>query len=213
MKRGRTMEQNKKVHLNYFQMIFRREFNILGESFIVKKFGFIVLNELIRNSDVYATFPFYKKRIELYNTALVLMGKEYCKLTKTEIEHPELWNTFSYIEQILKTISDVIYPKEIPNNKKVSYQESFLWALEMICKDYFFFLENGDITLSSSEDKQIEEKYLKVVLNADNKMVECEAINMDMLESSETLLHILKLEKDGKIGPVPNVNYIYRKDI
>ena len=207
------MEAKEKVHLNYFQMLFRKEFNKLGESFIEVNLDFYQLEKLTRYTDIYASFPYNKKRIELYNMALACMGEIYCKLTNTEIKHPETWNPFVYIEQILGTITNAIYPREIPKNKKVSYQESFLWSLKSIWKDYFWFLEKGDITLSSSEEEEKENKYLEITLNNHNKMIECEAINMDMKESAETLLRVLKLEKENQQGPIQNVTYKYTKKI
>lgn len=206
------MEQ-KKVHLNYFQMLFRKEFNKLGESFIETKFGFYQLSALTRRTDIYASFPYTKKRIEFYNVALAQMGEIYCKLTNTEIEHPEVWNPFGYIEQILGTISDAIYPGEIPDNKKVSYQESFVWSLEMICAEYFWYLKKGNITLSSSSDEEDKKERLEVTLNTYNEMTECRAVNMDMKESAQTLLRVLKLEKENQQGPVQNVTYKYTKNI
>ncbi len=205
------MKQKEKVHLNYFQMIFRKEFNKLGESFIESKLGFYQLKALTRFTDIYASFPYHKKRIELYDMALVCMGKIYCELTNTIVEHPEM-NTFDYIEQILGTIANASYPNEILSNQKVFYQESFLWSLEMICKDYFLFLEKGDIILSSKEDEG-KEKQFQITLNAYNDITDCEAINMNMKESAETFLHVLKLEKNNQIGPIPKVVYKYSKSI
>jgi len=201
-----------KVRFDYFFQCFRKAFNGLGENSIEKHFGRDAMAKLTRDYDIYAIFPLGEKRIELFDFALVLMGSEYCKLTNTEIE-PKIGEPFVYIEEILGTISKPIYPSKLPDNKKVSYQESFLYSLEMICKDYFLFLEKGKVTLSSSLNPEFHDKYLQITLDAYNQMIECEAVNMDMTESTETLLRVLKLEKENKIGPVENVVHRFRKDV
>ncbi len=93
------------------------------------------------------------------------------------------------------------------------YTVSFLQSLDFVMQDYFNALKRGDITLRASQDPEIQGKYLQITLDAYNQMIECEAVNMDMTESTETLLRVLKLEKENKIGPVENVVHRFRKDV
>ena len=84
-------------------------------------------------------------------------------------------------------------------------------SLQYIFQDYFAALKRGAPILFSSEE-DINPSF-QVTLDSNYQMTQFEAINMDLVEQNKIILRILTLEKNNQIGPVPNVEYIYRKDI
>lgn len=196
MKRGKTMEQN--VKFNYFMNLFRKKFNDRAE-----KIGFEKLNredflDCLQMGDLYATFPLNKERLSIYEEVLPDICKTYMLLTDTFIENTE--DAFGLVKQILDTMTDN------------PYKDSFLWFISMFFKTNLYVLGKGDpllfYTLGSSKNSQFQ-----VTLDRNYQIRTCEAINMDKVEEAKTMVRILTLEKNNQIGPVSNVNYIYRKDI
>lgn len=190
------------IHFRYFYDMFQEEFR--KKVYIIKqtRIGNNDPEEELDNLfDIYWTNSITEEeKISLYDEVLFEVCANYVSLSNLDINvYPK--HSFEFLEMILK------------ERKWSPYTVSFLQSLDFVMQDYFNALKRGDITLRASQDPEIQGKYLQITLDAYNQMIECEAVNMDMTESTETLLRVLKLEKENKIGPVENVVHRFRKDV
>lgn len=188
---------NEEIEHNYFYLNFRREYlNILKE---------VQRNKIQDNeyeNEWYESFIMYvptkEEQISIFDKGLFETCINYISLSKSNIiVLPN--NSIELLDLILENI------------QCNPYQKSFLMSLQYIFQDYFAALKRGAPILFSSEE-DINPSF-QVTLDSNYQMTQFEAINMDLVEQNKIILRILTLEKNNQIGPVPNVEYIYRKDI
>lgn len=189
---------NEKIEFDYFMKLFRLKFNEKAYLIGMEKMDKETFYECLSLGDLYATFPLNEERLSIYEEILLEICKRYMQLTNAFIENSD--NPYLLVNQILNTITDN------------PYRNSFIWFINMFFRDNMYFLGRGTPLLMYSLGS-LETKQFEITLDANYQIRKCEAINMNKVEEAKTMMRILSLEKNNQIGPIQNVEYIYRKDI
>ncbi len=188
---------NEKIEHNYFYLSFRREYlNILKEAQRNK------IQDKEQENEWYDSFTMYvptkEEQISIFDKCLFEICIHYISLSNSNII-------------VLPNHSMELLNLILEEMQFNPYQESFLMSLQYIFQDYFAALKRGAPLLVLNEE-DINPSF-QVTLDSNYQMTQFEAINMNLVEQNKVILRILTLEKNNQMGPVPNVEYIYRKDI
>lgn len=183
---------------NYFYEMFKKEFRNNASELLKSRLSDDVL-EIIELFDVYLNPELTKEEsLQYFDKSLFEVCSNYISLSNSSITIlPN--NSFELLNLILENIE---------NN---FYQNSFLLSLQFIFQDYFKLLDKGYPMLFTTEIDIIPS--LQITFDSNYKMTQFDALNMELIEQDKTMLRILSLEKNNQFGPIPNVEYIYRKDI
>lgn len=100
----------------------------------------------------------------------------------------------------------------LEQSKPTTYQQSFLFSIDLICADYLEMIGAGRPVLSSS-NKKSDEKYCEVTLNKENKIMDLTTINLNPLEETKIIVKMCMLIKNKEQGPLPLVKYRKRNDV
>lgn len=140
------------------------------------------------------------EQLSIYNESLVDICTEYITISNSNISIISN-NQFELIDEILE------------ENHNNPYKKSFLYSLQFIYRDYFNLLQIGDPILSASEDETYSSAFI-MTLDSQYKIMEFEAVNMDLEEETKIMSDIFKVNYNHQLGPYhPKVNIKVRKDI
>lgn len=140
------------------------------------------------------------EQLSIYNESLVDICTEYITISNSNISIISN-NQLELIDEILE------------ENYDNPYKESFLHSLQFIYRDYFNLLHIGNPILSASMDETYSSALI-MTLDSKYKIIEFEAVNMDLEEETKIMSDIFKMKYNHQVGPYhPKVNIKVRKDI
>lgn len=182
--------ENKEISFNYFYIMFQKQLQNKYQEFYERR-----ANRIKNNSISIST----EDLIEYYNDALYEVCLNYIQLSNSKIDIiPN--DVFEFIHIIL---SDV-------NESK--YTESFLISIQFIYQNYFEILGRISPVLMTSDDNN-SISTMEIVLDSNNRILQFESKNMEMIEQDILMTKLLEMETNHKQGPLPKVLYKIRKDI
>lgn len=180
-----------KIKLDYFYNLFIEAYKSSIVDYLDSKNNEEVFDEVLTDSNLVSR----EERICFFDESLLFVCLCYVALSKSSVEVTR--NAFETASFILNSIEEN------------EYQKSFLFSLMSILNEYLICLDKGRAILSLT--KRARNKEYRIILDSDEKIKEMNARNMSSLESTQTMLRVLTLERNGGIGPIPNVVYKYDK--
>lgn len=183
-----------KIKLDYFYNLFRKDYEKSAVDYLYSKNNEEVFDEV---SIYYSNLISREERIRFFDESLLYVCKCYIALSKSSVEA---------IGKAFETVSFILNAME-----ENEYQKSFLFSLMSILNEYLICLDKGRAILSST--KGAGNKEYRIILDSDRKIREMNDRNMSQLEATQTMLRVLTLERNGGIGPIPNVVYKYDKNM
>lgn len=163
-------------------------------------------NRISNNTDesIFGSFYFPasasgEERLSIYDETVYDICMTYLSLSKSSID---------VLPTTTLELLDMILSEAMFDNP---YRESFLLSLQFIYQEYFEALGKGSPTLMSSFEKD-KQPSLEITLDSRNQITQFDSTNMDSLEQTKTMTKILSLERERKLGPIPNVTFQIRRD-
>lgn len=178
--------------------------------------------QFFENDTYFNREEFLKKSIEVLEDKIFKMCLHYLSLTNSEINVIPS-DLFEFIDVILEKI------------QKNPYKKSFLLALNLFYSEYFSLMLKGNpFTVT---EVRVPEKIqyinpkiskhswytipnqtkkgdiLEVVTDSKNKIVSFEGKGLNPIDRCQIMNKMVRMEKNGEIGPLPKVRQKIRKDI
>lgn len=193
------------IEHNYFDIMFRREYERILKENMQKK---IVELDDECEKELSLIFPYASstqdEKLEAFNNSLYYVCENYISLSNSKMEvFPS--DSFEFVFNILDEI------RENPLRDTL-YKYSFLSSLQFIYQNYLSCLDVGTPVLWSS-DSDLQESYMEITFDSQNKIAKFDCVNMSLLEQTKTMTDFVVMQKNRQIGPLPKVKYYYRKDI
>lgn len=187
------------VEFNYFYNCFIKMFHKEYKNEYRKNIKYMETELMLMLSAQYFT---KEKILEIYDKCLYDICTNYLSLSNSKM--------YVLANSPFELIVDIL--NEIEKNSYNPYRESLLTSLQFIYQNYLECLEVGIPILFQSENNQ-QESYMEITVDSNYRLSQFDFLNMSLLEQTKTMTHLVMMEKNKQIGPLPKVKYYYRKDI
>ena len=140
-----------------------------------------------------------EEKMPMMEKAIMEVCIEYIRICNLEIELlPN--NVFELLLLILE------------QDKSNTYQQSFLFSIQLICADYLEIIDAGR-PIIGSVTSELDDQFMEIVLDRKNKILDIEYTNLNLLEQTKMIVKLCTFLNSKQQGPLPLVRYRKRNDV
>ena len=94
----------------------------------------------------------------------------------------------------------------LEQDKSNTYQQSFLFSIQIICADYLEIIDAGR-PIIGSVTSELDDQFMEIVLDRKNKILDIEYTNLNLLEQTKMIVKLCTFLNSKQQGPLPLVRY------